>query len=265
MRLIFGIFLVFIGVLLLLTTFLDFFTLSFFARIFQNLSLFWPMLLITAGVYFLYLGLKKRWLYFLSVGVFTAFLVLLLVWPYESSSVTERSQVFTGVEKISFRNGGFTVRFSEGEKFRVSTSYGVEVSKSGSNLVVEGSPWKRFGPKTVEIEVPEDTFELSFEEGAFTVKGEFEENRFTRVEVKDCVLNVKFDFRKVTVPLYFEAEDCVLEALFRVPNGTSYFVEKRDGLLLKTIEGSLVESSLNPRLFFNLKDGVFRIHLEGGV
>ncbi|PLV56185.1 hypothetical protein [Thermotoga sp. SG1] len=263
MRVIFGIFLVFVGVLLLLATFLDFLTFSFFERIFYNLNLFWPLILITVGVYFLYLGLKKRWLYFLSVGVFTAFLVLLLVWPY--GSTLERSQVFTGVEKILFKSGGIAVKFSEGEEFRVSTSYGVEVSKAGPNLIVKGQSWRRLELNVVEIELPKDTLELSLENGVFKLKGEFEENRFTRIEARNCVLNVNFDFQKVTVPLYFEAEDCVLETLFKLPNGTSYFAEKSKGLLLKTIEGNLIESDLNPRLFFKLNDGVFHIRLEGGI
>jgi hypothetical protein len=134
-----------------------------------------------------------------------------------------------------FKSGGFTVRFIEGEKFRVSTSSGIEVSKAGSNLIVKGSLWRKLGPKIVEIEFPRDIFELSFENGAFTVKGEF------------------------------EAEDCVLEVLFRLPTGVSYFIDKKDGLLLKTIEGNIVESDFNPHLFFKLKDGVFRVHLEGGI
>ncbi|MBZ4661076.1 MAG: hypothetical protein JG779_230 [Thermotoga sp.] len=265
MKIIFGIFLIFIGTLLLTTIFLDLFSLSFFTRIFHNLGLFWPMMLITFGIYFIYLSVKKKWLYFLSVGVFSAFLILLLVWPYESVSAPGKYQVFTGVNRILFKSGGFTVRFIEGEKFRVSTSSGIEVSKLGSDLIVKGSLWRKLGPKIVEIEFPRDIFELSFENGAFTVKGEFEENRFTRIETKDSVLNIRFNFQKMNVPLYFEAEDCVLEVLFRLPTGVSYFIDKKDGLLLKTIEGNIVESDFNPDLFFKLKDGVFRVHLEGGI
>jgi hypothetical protein len=265
MKIIFGIFLIFLGVLLLTTIFLDLFSLSFLTRIFHNLGLFWPMMLITFGIYFIYLSVKKKWLYFLSVGVFSAFLILLLVWPYESVSAPGKYQVFTGVNRILFKSGGFTVRFIEGEKFRVSTSSGIEVSKAGSNLIVKGSLWRKLGPKIVEIEFPRDIFELSFENGAFTVKGEFEENRFTRIETKDSVLNIRFNFQKMNVPLYFEAEDCVLEVLFRLPTGVSYFIDKKDGLLLKTIEGNIVESDFNPHLFFKLKDGVFRVHLEGGI
>ncbi|MCD6551288.1 hypothetical protein [Thermotoga sp.] len=265
MRVIFGIFLVFIGVLLLMSIFLDAFTFSFFARILHNLSLFWPLILITLGVYFLYLGLKKKWVYFLSVGVFVVFLVLLLAWPYESASTLEKSQVFTGVKRILFKKGGFTVHLSEGEEFRISTSDGIEVLKIGSDLIVRGSLWRKLSPKMVEIEIPKGTFELSFENGAFTMKGEFRENRFTRIEARDCVLNAKFSFQKANVPLYFEAEDSVLEALFKVPGGTSYFVEKKDGLLSKTIEGNLFETDVNPKLFFNFKDGIFHIHLEGSL
>lgn len=264
MKMIFGIFLIFIGVLLLVTIFLDVFSLSFLTRIFHNLALFWPMILITFGIYFIHLSVKKKWLYFLSVGVFSAFLILLLVWPYESVAIPGKYWVFTGVNRISFRSGGFTVRFIEGEELRVSASSGIEVSKVGSNLIVKGSLWKKLGPEIVEVELTKDIFELSFEGGAFTVKGEFEENRFTRVETRDSVLNIRFSFQKMNVPLYFEAEDCVLEAVFRVPDGISCFIDKKDGLLLKTIEGNVIESDLNPDLFFNLKDGVFRIHLEGG-
>ncbi|PLV59882.1 DUF5668 domain-containing protein [Thermotoga sp. KOL6] len=262
MRMIFGIFLILVGILFLLSVFSDIAGFSLFLRIVHNFQLFWPLILIVIGVYIIYLGVKKRWIYFLSVGVFVAFLLFLLVWPNEDVSYKEQ-MTFNGIGSISFEGGIMKVYILEGENFKVHTSEGIEVKKSGSKLLIKDSTWRKFASKLVKLELPPDIYEISFENGAFTVNGELNENRFSRILVRDCVLNMNFEFLKMDVPLYFKAEDCVLESSLEVPEGTSYFVEKGDGILSKTVRGKLLESSLDPKILFDFREGVFRVHLEG--
>lgn len=232
-----------------------------FYRMLGNFLVFWPLVLVVVGFYLLFFGLKKRYLYWISVAILVVFFALVFLWP-ESEQKTSTFR-FNGLEEVEMRGGHFVLNLAETSErvFEVVIPDGVSLEWDGRKLTILSENARKFSeaflPKEVTVFIPKgEDLSLFLKEGIYTVKGSFFSNPIRRVEQEKSVTSFVMSFTRGVSPMYFSSKNCFTSIFFDLPEGTSYYLMERLSLVVPFSNKSLVKSSQTPDLFMKFENSV---------
>jgi len=276
MRIAFGIFIILLGIIIL------FFNpgWNLIERIFENLSMVWPMILIFIGIGILSKIKGFGWLRFINIILMVLFILYLLLWPnfldfgglnlYKSAIDVPIDAVDGSTIKLIFITGPLKLYLEDEKNQRNITGFYsfnskyFEILTKKNEVVFRSHKNYSFGKQNrIDLKLPKDyIYDVVIKSGVLSCELDFKENIIKNFDVDSGVINLDFELEKLLLPLNLKLKASIINADIKLPKGAKYDLFTTGGIK-KVSVSNLTRDSVSPDFKMTVDSGIINLKLKG--